>query len=242
MTLAIHLYRRMMRRGRLIALLALAAIPGMVYWLTAFDIPPSLHAANYADVVTTSGFSYAIAALIITVATLREERDGGTLPYLYMRPIPRMWIALAAMLAAMGAAITIGFGGWLGTLLAVAAVGADPAIAVTGMTLFMGAAVGYSALFVPLGYTATRATLLGLGYVIVVEMILGSAIEAVAHLSIWRIAASVYADLAGTLGSDAVELLGPVPVTAGGGLVKLGAVLVAGILTLLWALRRRDAL
>lgn len=242
MALALHLYRRLMSRGRVVALLALAAIPGVVYWLATFDMAANLHAANYADVITTTGFSYAISALIITVATLREERDNGTLPYLYMRPFPRAWIAGSAMLAAFAAAATIGVGGWLATLAAVIAVGGDPAIAVPGVVLFVGAALGYSALFVPLGYVAPRATLLGLGYIIVVEMILGSAIDALAHLSIWRIAASLYADLAGTVGSDAVELLGPVPVAVRGGLVKLGAVVVFGLFGLGWALSRRDAL
>lgn len=242
MTLARHLYRRLMSRGRVVALLALSGIPGVVYWLTTFDMAVSRHAANYADVITTSGFSYAIAALIITVATLREERDNGTLPYLYMRPIPRPWIAGSAMFAAFAAAATIGIGGWMTSLLAVIAVGGDPSIALPGLSLFVGAAVGYAAIFVPLGYLAPRATLIGLVYIIVVEMILGSAIDAVAHLSIWRIAASVFADLAETLGSDAMEMLGPVPVSAGGSLVKLGAVLVLGLVSLGWALSRRDAL
>jgi hypothetical protein len=37
-------------------------------------------------------------------------------------------------------------------------------------------------------------------------------------------------------------MLGPVTPGVGGGLVKLGAVLVLGLAVLTWALRRRDAL
>jgi len=37
MTLAVHLYRRIMRRGRVIALIALSSVPGLVYWLVGFD-------------------------------------------------------------------------------------------------------------------------------------------------------------------------------------------------------------
>ena len=37
MVLAKHLYARMMRKGRVIALLALSSVPGLVFWLSAFD-------------------------------------------------------------------------------------------------------------------------------------------------------------------------------------------------------------
>lgn len=242
MRLTVHLYRRMMRRGRVLSLLALSAIPGLVFWLTAFDAAPAAQESIYADVVTTSGFAYAIAALILTVATLREERDGGTLPYIYMRPIKRVVIAASAMTAAVLAATTLAVGGWLTTLLAVAVAGGDLGFAMPGAIQFLAAAVGYSAVFVPLGYLVPRATLIGIGYIVIVETILGSAIEAIGHLSIWRIAASIYADVAPRLGSDATDLLGTVTVGVTGGVVKLAAILAVGLGTLTWALRRRDAL
>ncbi len=242
MTLSLHLYKRMMRRGRVIALLLLSAVSGLVYWLSAFDADPADQSALYADVVTTSGFSYAIAALIMTVATLREERDGGTLPSIYMRPISRFSIAVSSMAAAIAAASTLAVGAWVATVLAATAAGADLSFVMPGLTLFVAAAVGYAAVFVPLGYLVPRATLVGLGYIVVGETILGSAIEGLAHLSIWRISASVYADLAPVLGREAGELLGPVPPGVGGGLIKLASVLVVGMAVLVWALRRRDAL
>lgn len=242
MALSLHLYKRMMRRGRVIALLLLSAVSGLVYWLAAFDADSADQSAIYADVVTTSGFAYAIAALIMTVATLREERDGGTLPYIYMRPISRFSIAVSSMVAAIAAASTLAVGGWVATLLAATAVGADLSFAMPGLTLFVAAAVGYAAVFVPLGYLVPRATLVGLGYVIVGETILGSAIEGLAHLSIWRISASIYADLAPIFGGEAQELLGPVTPGVGVGLIKLGSVFGLGMTVLVWALRRRDAL
>lgn len=242
MTLSIHLYRRMMRKGRVIALLALSSIPGLVYWLSAFDADATEKEALYPEIITTSGFSFAIAALIITVATLREERDSGTLPYIYMRPISRLSIAWSSMVAAVAAAGTLAIGGWASTVIAVAAVGADTSMTFPGLTLFLTAAVGYSALFVPLGYLVPRSTLIGLGYIVIVESIIGVAIEGVAQLSIWRISASIYADLAPIFGGEAQELLGPVTPGVGGGLIKLGSTLVVGMSVLVWALRRRDAL
>ena len=243
MVLARHLYFRMMRRGRLLALLALASVPALIYWLAGFDASPGELEVLYSDVLSTAGFSYSIAALILTVATLREERDGGTLPYIYMRPMSRFSIALSSMAAGTAAALTIGLGGWLASVIAVALVGSDLSQTLAGLTLFGAAGFGYSAVFVPLGYLVPRSLLVGLGYVIVVESILASVVTGIAQFSIFRIALSIYADVAPVFDMQgAGDVLGPVTPGVGGGLAKLGAVMIIGIATLTWALRRRDAL
>lgn len=242
MTLAWHLYRRMMRRGRVIALIALASVPGMVFWLTAFDATGRELEGLYSDIIATAGFSYSIAALILTVATLREERDGGTLPYIYMRPMSRLSIALSSMGAGTLSALTIALAGWLATVLAVALVGGDLSQTMAGLGLFAAAGVGYAAIFVPLGYLVPRSLLVGLGYVIVIESILAAVVTGLAQFSIFRIALSIYADLATVFDQTAKEVLGPVTAGAGGGVVKLAAVMLVGLGTLTWALRRRDAL
>lgn len=242
MVLAVHLYRRMMKRGRVLALLALSAVPGLVYWLTAFDASATEAEALYADIITTAGFTYPIAALILTVATLREERDSGTLPYLYMRPISRTSLAVSALVAGTGAALVIAVGGWLATVVAALLVGTQLSVILPGLTLFVAAAVGYAAVFVPLGYLMSRAVLAGLGYIIVVESILGAAVSGLAQFSIWRISASIYADLAPVFGPDAQELLNGVTPGVGGGVLKIGGVVVVGLVVLVWALRKRDAL
>ena len=151
MVLARHLYTRMMRRGRVLALLALSSVPGFVYWLVGFDSDAAEQERLYSDIVSTAGFTYAIAALILTVATLREERDAGTLPYVYMRPIARLSLAASALAAGTAAALVIGLGGWLATLLATLAIGGDVGTALPGLSLFVAAGFGYAAVFVPLG-------------------------------------------------------------------------------------------
>lgn len=243
MTLAVHLYRRMMRKGRVIALIALAAVPGGIYWLAGFDASQGELEVLYSDILAAAGFSYSIAALILTVATLREERDSGTLPYIYMRPMSRLSIALSAMAAGTAAALTIAVAGWMTTVIAVALVGADLSQTVAGLALFVGAGFGYAAIFVPLGYLVPRSLLVGLGYVIVVESILATVVAGMAQFSIFRIALSIYADLAETFDMEgAGDVLGPVTPGVGGGVLKLTAVMVVGIAVLTWALRRRDAL
>jgi ABC-type transport system involved in multi-copper enzyme maturation permease subunit len=242
MTLVGHLYRRLMRKGRVIGLLALASVPGLVVWLVSFDTPDDRRDLVYPEVVSSAGYSFAIAVLILTVATLRDERDAGTLPFIYMRPIPRTVFAISSIIAGAAAALTIAVGGWLASLVAALAVGMDPAVPIAGLSLFVSAAIGYAAVFVPLGYLVPRALLVGLGYIVVLESILASAVDGLAHISIWRIAVSIYADLAPEFPSDTADIvLGSVAPGVVGGSIKLVAVLLLGWGVLTWALRRRDA-
>jgi ABC-type transport system involved in multi-copper enzyme maturation permease subunit len=243
MTLAIHLYRRVLRRGRLIALLALSSVPALTYWLSAYDADQGRAALRYSDVLSAVGYSFAIAVLILTVAILRDERDSGTLPYIYMRPMSRAAMAGSSIVAGIAAALTLAVGGWVMSVLAVLAVGQPMSVALPGIVQFAAAAVGYAAVFVPLGYLVPRSVLVGLGYIVVVESILGSVVTGFAQLSIWRIALSMFADVTDYWDvENAGDLLGPVTPGVGGGLVKLAGILVVGFAVLTWALRRRDAL
>ncbi|HLE95034.1 MAG TPA: ABC transporter permease [Acidimicrobiia bacterium] len=242
MTLAIHLYRRMMRRGRVIALVALSSVPGLVYWLGVFDADSGEAAGLYSEIVSAVGYTFVIAALILTAATLREEKDAGTLPYIYMRPISRPWFAAQSIIAGSVAAIVIGIGGWLATVLASIAVGNGLGPTLPALSLFVAAAIGYAAVFVPLGYLAPRSLLIGLGYIIVWETILANVVTGLAQFSIWRIALSIYAGLEDDFGRVASDTLGPVTPGVGGGVAKLAAVVLIGLGALTWTLRRRDAL
>lgn len=243
MTLAVHLYRRVMRRGRLIALLALSSVPALTYWLSAYDANRGEAEFLYSDILSTVGFSYAIAVLILTVATLREERDAGTLPYIYMRPISRWSMAASSIAAGIAAALTLAIGGWVMSVLAVLLAGAPVEVAMPGLIQFVAAGIGYAAIFVPLGYLVPRSVLVGLGYIVVIESILATVVTGFAQLSIWRIALSIYADVTAYWNPEnAGDMLGPVTPGVGGGIAKLAVVLALGFVVLTWALRRRDAL
>jgi hypothetical protein len=84
--------------------------------------------------------------------------------------------------------------------------------------------------------------LVGLGYLILVELALSGLVSGLAQLSIWRIAGSIYVGLVDTSGVDVGAVLGAVAPGVGGGLGKLSAALVLGTAVLTWALRKRDAL
>jgi ABC-type transport system involved in multi-copper enzyme maturation permease subunit len=242
MVLTMHLYRRLMRRGRVFWLILLASVPGLIYGVAGIDLSPDDLSEAFIGIMLSVGFTYAIAALILTVSTLRDERDAGTLPYIYMRPIPRISLAVSSLLAGVLAAGTIAVGGWLATVLAGLIHGADMSVVLPGAALLLAAAVGYAAIFVPVGYMFSRSVLVGLGYLILVELALSGLVSGLAQLSIWRIAASIYVDMVDTTGLPVDEALGAVAPGVGGGLVKLSVVLVLGLAVLTWALRKRDAL
>jgi ABC-2 type transport system permease protein len=231
-----------MRRGRVISLLALSAVPALVIWLAGFDAEEGRLTEIYTDIISSVGYTYAIAALILTTATLRDERDSGTLPYIYMRPIARSNMAAQSILAGTAAALVIGIGGWLASVLASLALGGGLSLALPSLSLFVAAGVGYSAVFVPLGYLVPRSLLVGLGYIIVLETILANVVTGLAQLSIWRISLSIYAGLEEGFGNVATENLGAVTAGIGGGVTKLAAAVLLGFVVLTWALKKRDAL
>lgn len=242
MVLTMHLYRRLMRRWRVFWLVLLASVPGLIMAIAGAEISPGNLNEVFIGVMLSVGFTYSIAALILTVSTLRDERDAGTLPYIYMRPISRLSIGIASVGAGMLAAGTIAIGGWVATVLAGLIHGAPFSLTAPGAALLLAAAFGYAAIFVPIGYLFSRSVLVGLGYLILVEMVLSSLVSGLAQLSVWRIAASIYLDLVDTSGLAIDEALGAVAPGAGGGMAKLAVVLLLGLGVLTWGLRSRDAL
>lgn len=242
MVLTGHLYRRLMQRARVVWLILLASVPGLIIAVAGVDIDSTEMNEAFVGIMISVGFTYAIAALILTVSTLRDERDAGTLPYLYMRPISRLSIAISSIVAGTLAAATIAVGGWAATVLAGLLHGAEMSLVLPGSTLLLTAAIGYAAIFVPIGYLFSRSILVGLGYLILVELALSGLVSGLAQLSVWRISASIYLDLVDSGDLPVDEALGAVAPGVGGGLAKLAVVLVIGTAVLTWALRRRDAL
>ena len=106
---------------------------------------------------------------------------------------------------------------------------------------YLAAAMGYSAVFIPVGYLFNRAILVGLAYVFIWEGILTTLVSGIAASSVWRTALSMFADLR-ELPRDAMDALGPVLPGIGGALAKLIGVVVVSLAVFTWALRSRDAL
>lgn len=227
----------LLRRRRLIGLIALALVP--VLLIAGEGLAVEMSATSLAEIAADgTGSTFAIAALILGAATWRDERDGGTLPYLYLKPVSRLSMATTSVLAATAATALLGIVAAAGIVIAALVVDVDLGPALASFPLYAAASLGYSALFVPLGYLLSRAVLTGLAYIILWEQVVARVVPGVANTSISRFAVSIYADLTGLPLEGA---LGPVAPGAWGGLAKIGVVAVAGIAALTWALNRRDA-
>jgi ABC-type transport system involved in multi-copper enzyme maturation permease subunit len=240
-TLVAHLYGQVMKKGRIIGLSALVSTMGLILWLTSLGGEGGRR-EDYHGTIIAAGVVLTLGLLILAVAVLRDEKESGTLPYLYLRPIQRPAFAAGALGAGILASLSLAFVAWALSALGAVAGGIPLTATTQGLVLFGVAAVGYAAIFVPLGYLAPRALLLGLVYVVVIETIIAQAIPSVAHLSIWRISISIYASVVGDLPSWLMNIYVD-PLTPGiwGGLAKIAGVVVVGWAVLTWALRKRDA-
>ncbi len=235
-----HQFRSLVQGKRMLGLMLLAAVPGVILLVVglAGDTDGFEVFAISAGVGSTT---FPIAALILAAATLRDERDQGTLPFIYLKPIPRSLLATTSLAAASAATGLIAIGASAAVTLAAWLTGLSTAQAITTLPLFIAAAIGYSAVFVPLGYLVPRVILVGLAYVVIWEQIAARLITGVANTSIWRFALSIYADITTTGQRILDQTLGPVTPGTGGGAAKIAVVVLAGGLLLTWALRSRDA-
>lgn len=237
-----HLIGQLTRGRRLLGLFALAAVPGVVAWLVVRDDPVSQAVGTYDEVMASvTGATLSIAVLVIGAAVMRDERDAGTLPFLFLSPIPRWRFALSAWAAAASVSTLVAVGGWAVGLVGFGISTGEWGHPLAVLPAYVAAALAYSALFLPIGYLFNRAILVGLAYVFIWEGILTSLVSGLAASSVWRTALSITADLR-LLPRDALDILGPVAPGVWGGVSKVAAVVIVATGLFAWALRTRDAL
>ncbi len=236
-----HLLSRMLRGKRLLGAIGLASIAGVAAWVSTAGESVAAGPDEYRMVVSTvPAATLSIALLILGTAALRDERDGGTLPFVFLTPMNAVTFAVSAWLAAVLGSMLVAVVGWMPGWVGSGLVTGSWDLALPALSLYLGAAIGYSAIFVPLGYLFGRSLLVGIGYVFVWEGILASAVPGLAASSVWRLAMSIYADL-DRLPRDAFDVLGSVEPGRWGGIATLAGLVVAGLSVLTWAVRYRDA-
>jgi len=202
-------------------------------------------AASYNDITVGLGMSilFPVAALIVSTAALGEERKSHTLPFLLLKPVSRWVIALAVLTAAALASLVILEAGVLASWIVAGAVTGEWSLGVSTTVAAAVQSVASAALFVPLGLVLGRAALVGLGYLMIWELILGDVIEGIQASSIQRIVVSAWADLA-TLTPDNLEtvneVLGRVEAGVGGAVAKAAALAIISVAVTGLLLRRRD--
>jgi ABC-2 type transport system permease protein len=230
----------MLRGRRALGAAALAAVPGIVAWVASANETIDRDQVFIGVTATLPGATLSLAVLFLGTAVLRDERDGGTLPFLFITPMSRWTFSLSAWVAAAVGAVMVVAAGWL-PVLAAAGLGAGSwSLAWPVLVTYVGAALAYTAVFVPLGYLFDRSLLVGLPYVFVWEGIIVSFVPGLSASSIWRIALTIYADLA-EFPRGALDALGSLKPGVGGAAVTIGIIIALGVSLLAWAVRRRDA-
>ena len=171
------LIRQLVSAGRIAALGALGAIMIVVGWVvgTSSNRGGSSGAgliydgANYAD-----GFGLIvivpIVSLVFAAASLGDARDDGTLVYLWLRPIGRAPLVVAAAAAAVTVALPLcviptTLGGWF----AADFVAGSGSVALGALAAAALGTVAYSCLFVLLGLLFRKAVLWGIAYILLWE-------------------------------------------------------------------------
>ncbi len=243
-TIAVMTVRQVLGLRRFIMLGLLALAPAVVFFFASSRSNPADRTEAFVGLVSGMYFALVvpITALVLASSSLGEERREKTLSFIVLRPVARWQIAAAKTAGAIGAAAAVvGLGAVAVNLVMAARGGGWEWLAPTLVGGLVGVAA-YCGLFVPLGYAAERATLIGLAYVFIWETAVVGALPGLSATSPWRIGLSAFAGLAPETAAAVVEdfSLGNVAAGAGGAAVKALVIVVLGTAVTTWLLARRD--
>ena len=231
----VNIFRRLtQRRVAILLVLATAAHAALLFAISASR-------SDYEEITITILMALAlpVASLITAGAALGDEREGGTMPFMLVKPIGRWVVAAAALAASIAAVISVSLLGIGLAWIAGTQATADGGIGWPMLASLPFVAAAYSAVFVPIGLIAKRSTLIGLAFILIWEGIISSAVDTAASASLWRIGLTVYADLADGL-DGGIDFLGTLTPGVGGAIAKVGVLLVLSLSITTALLRRRD--
>jgi ABC-2 type transport system permease protein len=171
-----------------------------------------------------------VCALMFASSALGDMVDDRTLVYVWLTPVARRWLALAATLASITVALPLAL---VPLTIAAAATGAGPELVwATALATAVGT-VGYCGLFTALGLRFRRALVWGIAYILVWEGFVATASDAAATLSLRAYTASILSQATGVglrLGT----------LTMASGLLVPPAVCAVAIALTTWLLTRTD--
>jgi ABC-2 type transport system permease protein len=231
------LYRLMVRtqltRARVFGLLAL----GVVGIITATAIGASHevdHQLAGGRFIDNFGLALLapVATLVFASAALGDPNEDGTLVYLWLRPVPRSRVVIAAI----ASSITVTWPIVVAPLLiAASVVGSGPSLVKGTAIACTVAIVAYSAVFVALGLRVKRALMWGLLYILIWEGFVARANASAARLAIRSYTRSLLAHTA-----DVYLRLADVAPAAAWCVPLMVAVIAAVYAT--WRLTRQDVM
>ncbi len=229
------LYRLVLRhqitKGRLILFAAVLAISVALGWVLGRGSDNLIQDST--DLVSLFGLGLVlpVVALVLGSAALGNWVEDETLVYVWLRPVKRSMIALAATLAAATVAIPVTVAA-MTTMAALASKGDSGVIAGAAIATALGG-LAYTALFVLVGLVVKRALVAGLVYVFIWEFFVARAGAGAARLSINSYAASLLSDFSGI----DIRLADRAPATS---YIVLVAITAVGVLLTTWRLNRAN--
>lgn len=183
--------RQQLTRGRLLLFAVVTAVSLLLGW--AMTLEGSDDVGAIIDVFSAIGMGLIVplVALVVGTSVLGNWVEDETLVYVWLRPVSRWVLALAAALGAVTVALPV----IVGSTVAMAAIGSGFDGQVMAATAISGALGGlaYVTLFVAFGLIVPRALIWGLIYVFIWEFFVARAGAGAARFSINSYASSLLA-------------------------------------------------
>jgi ABC-2 type transport system permease protein len=178
-------------RARVLALGGLAVI-AVLLSIAVHATPPYDRSDAAWQLVDSYGLSLLVpvVALVFASASLGDPSEDGTLVYLWLRPIPRWQLAVAAFAASLTLTVPLAVAPMI--LASIIASAGARLVGATAVALLI-AAVAYSAVFCGLGLRVRRALVWGMAYLLIWEQAVARVSHGAARLSLFISARSVLA-------------------------------------------------
>ena len=177
--------RQLLGRWRVLLIVFLASLPTLIVLLVKWQDPENAvynqeFVQGMIDAMIVGGIM-PIVTMTVAAAAFGNELEDRTLYYLVLKPVSRVHIVFAKLIATLvlAAPVVVASG-----VVATALVGADAgAVLTVGIALLAGVAA-YASIFTWAGLITPRALSYGLVYVLVWEGILSSFLTGVRYLSV----------------------------------------------------------
>ncbi|HEX6596794.1 MAG TPA: ABC transporter permease subunit [Acidimicrobiales bacterium] len=225
---AVYAFRACLPAKRRLGLL-FPALGAVLFGLLAHAVDLDTAEEKFAAVASAGIFSIVlpIGCLVIGDAVLGGDVRNGTLHFTWLSPIPRWTIVVGRWLAGTVTAAAV-----LGVASAVAAIVAGVPDEAPAMALSVAAgSAAYVAVFVALGAIVRRAVVWSLAFVVLIERLLGAALDGIAQLSPGWLARAAYGGL-----TDAPDLLRSGVPEGGAAISRLLVVTAVALVLAAWRL------
>lgn len=219
--------RTCVTRARLIGFGAVSAVGIVVAAMLrgSFAFDPIERAASFVDWYGITLVA-PIAALVFGTASLGDAIEDGTYVYLWLRPIGRWQISIAAFAATATVVVPAAV---VPTVVGAGLLSSAPEVLIGATLASLAAALGYSAVFVLIGQVTQRALVWGAVYLLIFEQVVARGGEGLGFLSLHSHSVSLL--------SRAVDRDLPLGYFSGPTAVIM-SVVIAG-LALGWSIRRQ---